>query len=74
MVSNSDNFALTGGSTNSMEGSKGESSGDQPSGMYVLKKKNEEESIFGGIVRPKTNKRSKRDKRKSFVSIITDMF
>lgn len=39
-------------------------------GMYVLKKKDDDAFLFGGISRSKPNKRSKRDKRKSFVSII----
>lgn len=39
--------------------------------MYVLRKKSEEEdTMFGGVVRPKTNKRSKRDKRRAFVSTV----
>ena len=39
-------------------------------GMYVLRKKEEDQCLFGGITRSKPNKRSKRDKRKSFVSEI----
>ena len=38
-------------------------------GMYVLRKKDDDD-LFGGIHRAKTNKRSKRDKRKSCVSKI----
>ncbi len=41
---------------------------EQPPGMILLRKKSDDDAIFGGIVRPKTSKRSKRDKRRSFVS------
>ncbi len=41
---------------------------EQPPGMILLRKKSDDDAMFGGIVRPKTSKRSKRDKRRSFVS------